>query len=317
MASTYKGKVHFPQTPGSGYEWANLLSQYLPSPAPMGQVLFVDLNSGSNTAGYGFSPGAPFKTLDYALGQTRPDTDDWIFLLPNHVETLTAAGTSLGNGGVFAGPTLSNGVTVQGIGNGRNRPTFNYTTASAASFNVSAANFTIRNCVFTPTGFGAITAAMNVTANDFTMDGCEWQISTGANAPVLGILTAATAARFTVTNSRFLGPATSTQTCTAAIQHEVGIDYVIRGCEFMGKFTQGIKNATAILGGLIHDNSFHIYAASTLAIVVHASSTPVISRNRIVVASGTAPITGTIASYVDNKWTTEGIGISAGSALTF
>jgi hypothetical protein len=317
MASKYLGKTHFAEVTGSGYEWANLLSRYLPPGiAPQGNVYFVDSNSGTNSAGYGFSPAAAFKTLDYALGQTRPDTDDWVFLLPNHVETLTAAGTSLGNGGVFAGPTLSNGVTVQGIGNGRNRPTLNYTTAIGASFNVSALNFTIRNCVFTPNGFGAITAAMNVTGADFSMDNCEWQLSTGTNAPVLGILTAATATRFTVTNSRFLGPATSTQTCTAAIQHEVGIDYVIKGCEFMGKFTQAIKNVAAILGGLIHDNSFHMYS-SNLAIVVAAGSTPVISRNRIVVAAGTAPITGTIASYVNNSWTTEGVGISAGAALTF
>lgn len=311
----YSGKTNFAQSAaaGSGNErsYLNALFQF---GLPSGNILYVHSVTGVNGAGYGFSPLSPFASLDYALGKTRPDSDDWILLLPNHVETLTAAGTSLGNGGVFAGPTLSNGVTVLGLGNGRNRPTFNYTTAITASFNISAANFTIKNCVFTPTGFGAITAAMNVTGADFSMEDCEWQISTGTNAPVLGILTAATAARLKILRSRFLGPATSTQTCTACIQHEVGIDFVIKDCEFTGKMTQAILNATTLLGGLIDNNRF-VIATGTKAIAMAAASTPFISNNRINVPSGTAPIVAA-AGFVAGNIYSAAAGVTAGTAAT-
>lgn len=311
----YVGKTHFLDTPGSGNEWSNLLSRYSWG-APVGNVLWVSSGTGTNGTGYGFSPASPLASLDYALGLTKPNNHDYVLLLPNHVETLTAAGSSLGNGGVFAGNTLSAGVTVQGLGNGRERPTFNYTTAIGASFNVSAANFTIRNCVFTPTGFSAITAAMNVTAADFTMDGCEWQISTGTNAPVLGILTAATAARFRVVNSLFKGPATSTDTCTACIKHEVGIDFDISNNFFIGKLTQAVLNATTILGGRITGNFAHIYTG-TKAFALAAGTTGVGTNNRIVVPSGTAPVVGAGFSWTANQYTTEALTIGTPTALAF
>ncbi len=281
-----------------------------------GGVFFVNSVTGSNTVNNGRNPDAPFASLDYALGQATTGAGDRFFLMPGHVETLTAAGSSLGNGGVFCGATLSNNVSIIGLGNGRYRPTFNYTTAAAASFNVTAAGVTIRNCVFTPTGVSAVTAAMNITGADFTMEDCEMQISTGANACVLGILTAATAARMRIRRCYFIGPALSTQTCTAAIKHEVGINYEIRDCFFIGKLTNAILNATAILGGLIDNNKFHVYTG-TATTSMHASSTGVISNNTMVVASGGTPCIGTIMSYVNNKYTTEGIGVNAGTALTF
>jgi hypothetical protein len=139
------------------------------------------------------------------------------------------------------------------------------------------------------------------------------QISSGTNAPVLGILTAATAARMRILNCRFLGPATSTQTCTAAIQHEVGIDYGISGCEFIGKMTQAILNATTIPGGLIDTNFLHVYAG-TKAISFAAASTAFISNNRMIVASGSAPIVSAGGSFSGNRYTTEANPLSAGSA---
>lgn len=281
-----------------------------------GNIFFVNSVTGANTVSNGKNPDAPFASVDYAMGQITTGAFDRVYVMPGHTETLTAAGSSLGNGGVFIGATLSNNVTIIGLGNGRSRPVFNYTTAAGASMNITAAGVTIRNCVFTPSGVSAVTAAINVTGADFTMEDCELQISAGTNACVLGILTAATAARMRILRTKFLGPALSTQTCTAAIKHEVGINYEIRDCFFIGKLTNAILNATAILGGLIDNNKFHVYTG-TAAISMHASSTGVISNNTMVVASGGTPCIGTIMSYVNNKYTTEGIGVNAGTALTF
>lgn len=280
-----------------------------------GNIWWVNSATGTNSAGYGVNPDFPFASVDYAVSRVTNANYDRIYVMPGHTETLTAAGTSLGNGGVFIGSTLSNGISIIGMGNGRARPVFNYTTASAASMNITAANVTIQNCVFTPNGFSAITAAVNVTGADVSFENCEFQLGTGTNAAVLGILTAATADRLRVINCRFMLPATSTQTCTAAIKHEVGVDYIIQGCYITGKLTQGILNATTCLRGLIDNNRF-VIATGTEAISVAAASTPFISNNRMNVPSGTAPIIAAAGFMAGNVYSAAA-GVTAGTASTF
>lgn len=264
-----------------------------------GNIWFVNSATGTNGAGYGVNPDYPFASLDYAVSRVTNNNGDRIYVMTGHTETLTAAGSSLGNGGVFIGATLSNDIEIIGLGNGRKRPIFNYTTAAAASMNITAANVTLRNLVFNPVGVSAVTAAVNVTGADVWFDKCEFQLNDGTFSAVLGILTAATATRLKVTNCRFLGPATATQTCTACIQHEAGIDYVIQGCEFAGKMTQAIKNVATVLGGSI-DNNRAVIATGTLFVTMAAASTPFISNNRINVPSGTTPITAAAGFVAGN-----------------
>jgi len=259
----------------------------------------------ADSAGRGLTPETALATWDYAIGRCTASKGDVIVLMPGHVETVTAA----------AGVALDvAGVTTIGLGSGRIRPTVNYTTAITASVDVTAANCLVKNVVFTPIGFDAITAAMNVTAADFWMDGCEWQISTGTNAPVLGILTAATATRLKVTNTKFLGPATSTSTVTACIKHEVGIDFEIDNCDFHGKMTQAILNATTLHGGKIHNNRFQIYTG-TKGIALAAATTAFITNNRFNVPSGTAPIIAA-AGFVAGNVYSAAAGVTAGTAST-
>lgn len=272
--------------------------------------------TGSDSSGAGMSPEAPFASIAYATATaTTPivaNRGDILIVLPGHTETIVGAA------GVLIATAVCDGLTIQGVGNGRKRPIINYTTAIGASFDVSAANVTIRNIVFTPNGFDAITAAMNVTGADFVMDGCEWAICNAAadKQCVLGILTAATATRFTVKNTKFLGPATVTgTTCTACIKHEVGIDFEISNCDFHGKMTQAILNATTILGGKIHDNRFQIYTG-TKGIALAAATTALISNNRFNVPSGTAPIVAAAGFCVGNAYSAAA-GVTAGTALTF
>lgn len=280
-----------------------------------GDYWFVSSLTGNNTAGSGSSPDTPFASVDFAMGQVNNNKGDIIFVMPGHVETLTAAGTSLGNGGVFIGATLSNDIRIVGLGEGRHRPIFNYTTANTASMNISAANVTLRNLVFTPTGFTGITAAINVTGADFWMDNCEMQISTGTNAPVLGILTAATATRFKVTNSRFVGPVSSTDTTTAIIKHEVGIDFDISRNFFTGKWTNAILNATTILNGKIDDNRFSSANSST-AITLAAATTAFITNNRFNTGGGTAPVVAA-AGFVQGNGYSAAAGVTAGTTTTW
>lgn len=271
-----------------------------------GNIWYVNSTTGSDTANNGKSPSLAFATLNAAVTAATASNNDIIYLMPAHAETLVAA----------AGVSITKaGLTVIGLGVGRNRPVYNYTTSAAASFNVSGANTTIINVVFTPNGVSGVTAAINVTAADVSFLDCEVQLSTGTNGAVLGILTAATAARLRVERCRFIGPATSTDTTTACIQHESGIDYIIRNCEFKGKLTQGILNVATVLGGLIKDNTF-VIATGTLAVSVAAASTPFIVNNRINVPSGTTPITAAAGFVIGNLYSAAA-GVTAPTAATF
>lgn len=181
-------KTHFPTPGGSGYEWAAFLQQYLPG-APYGNVFFVDSTNSksSDTSGFGRSPEAPMATLAYALGSTGPTTannNDLVVCLPGHTEAVIAAGTIA---------TANAGVTVYGCGEGRLRPVITYTTNVAASVNITAANTVFRNMVFKGTGIDAVTAMMNISAADVTVDGCEFELADGTNQATLGILTTTSA----------------------------------------------------------------------------------------------------------------------------
>lgn len=249
-----------------------------------------------------------FPTLNAALADANvvASRGDIIYILPGYTQTITgAAGTSI----------TKAGLTIIGLGSGSLRPTITFTTAIGASFNISAANTLIKNVVFTA-GFDAITAMINVTGADVAFENCEFNTNSGTVGAVLGILTAATATRFRVENSRFLGPATNSGTTTTAqIKHEVGVDYIIRNNYFTGKMTQAILNATTVLRGLIDSNRF-VVATGTSAITMAAASTPFITNNRINVPSGTTPITAA-AGFVAGNAYSAAAGVTAGTALTW
>lgn len=249
-----------------------------------------------------------FATLASCLADanTLASRGDAIYILPGHTETITAA----------AGIAINEaGYSIIGLGNGALRPTFTFTTSTAASFDVTSANTLLQNLVFV-CGIDAQVAMNNVTAADVTFDNCEWRISNGTVGAVLGILTAATADRLRVTNHRFVGPATSTgTTTTACIQHESGVDYVIANGYFAGKMTQAIKNVATILRGRITANDF-VIGTGTVAVTMAAASTPYITNNNFNVASGTAPVVAA-AGFVNGNHYSAAAGVTAGTASTF
>lgn len=270
-----------------------------------GNLFYVSSTLGA-TANDGLTPTTPVKTLAAAIALATASNGDTIFLMPGHIETLTAAA---------AVSITKAGLTIVGLGNGRNRPVFNFTTAVTASFNISAANTTLQNIVFT-TGFDALTAMVNVSAADVAFFDSEWVISDGTNGAILGILTAATADRLWIERCRFLGPAINAgTTCTACIDHEAGVDYIIRNNYFTAKMTQAITNTATVLRGLIDSNRF-VVATGTKAINMAAASTPFVINNRINVPSGTAPVVAAAGFMAGNNYSAAA-GVTAGTASTF
>lgn len=233
-----------------------------------------------------------FSTITTAIAACTASAGDVIYVAPGYTETITgAAGTVVNKAGI----------TIIGLGNGTLRPTVTFTTAIGASFDVTAANVTIQNMVFT-CGIDAQTAMLNVTGADASFLNCEFNTNSGTVGAVLGILTAATATRLVVDDCRFLGPATNSGTTTTAqIKHEVGVDYQIKNSYFTGKMTQAILNATTVLRGAIQSNRF-VVATGTVAITMAAASTPFITNNRINVPSGTTPIVAAAGFVAGNAY---------------
>lgn len=146
-----------------------------------GNVFWVDSNSGGNGAKGSVSD--PFDTIDYAVGRCTASKGDIIMVKPGHVETVTAA----------AGLALDvAGITLIGLGNKRNRPQINFTTAVGASMKISAANIHVEGFRFTG-GIDALTNPIHVDAADFTMLNWTWTDVTGQATDV--VLTTANAER--------------------------------------------------------------------------------------------------------------------------
>lgn len=270
-----------------------------------GNVFYVNSVTGSDTANTGLSPSQPYATLAQARSSAVANNDDVIIVGSGHTETIVGA----------AGIAMSKaGLTIIGLGVGTRRPTFNFTTAVAASFDITAANLAFSNLIFT-CGIDAQTAMINISTADVSFDNCEFNTNSGTVGAVLGILTAATAARLKITNSRFLGAATNSGTTTTAqIDHEVGVDYIIENNYFTGKVTQNITNGATILRGLIRNNTF-VTATGTKSINMAAASTPMIVNNRMNVPSGTAPIVAA-AGFVAGNVYSAAAGVTAGTAST-
>lgn len=263
-----------------------------------------------DNAAYGGSPRTPFATLKYALSLTKVAAGDTIVLMPNHTEACIAAGTI----------TISKaGVRIIGKGQGRSRPIITYTTAVAASFDVTANNILIDNVVFSGVGVNAITAMINVSGADFTMQNCEVEHANATNQATLGMLTTAAADRLKLLNNQFFGSA-NTGTA-AAIRIVGGNDHVIRGNFINGNYTAGLGGidnpTTACLRALFADNVIiNRTASATAALSAFASTSGAIVNNRFGILSGTAPIAGGAAvDTVGGNYYKAAAGVAAGTLL--
>lgn len=257
------------------------------------RIWFVD-STNTNSSRDGRSWDGAFTTTALAMAQAV--VGDKIVYAPGHVETTTAA----------AGLVVNKaGVHLLGMGNGRRRPVFSYTTAVGASFDVTAANVTLENLVFTPTGIDNVTAAINISAADCTLLGCEMQHATATGQAALGILTTAAADRLRVIGCKFYG--TTDAGTNAALRIVGGDAHEIRENIFHGAYASGtgpIENiTTACTNTIVSDNRINnLTASSTKAMVFVATSTGMISRNYMQILSGAAPITGAAMSWVGGNY---------------
>jgi len=139
-------------------------------PTTTGSYFFVDSNTGSDSSAHGSTPDKAFATIDYAIGNCTANKGDVIIAMPGHTETLTGAGQLTFDVA---------GVTLVGLGTGTLRPNVIQDTATTADVDITAANVTIRNILFTAS-FADVAASIDLDAANCWFDNCEWE-QEGAN----------------------------------------------------------------------------------------------------------------------------------------
>src|SRR4051812_43339644 len=98
-----------------------------------GKTVYVD----SNVAGSdGSSPDSALATLDSAFDKVPASQGDVIVVMPGHTEAVVAAA------GILCDVA---GVTIVGLGTGRQRPVINFGTLTSATISVTAANVNFYN----------------------------------------------------------------------------------------------------------------------------------------------------------------------------
>jgi hypothetical protein len=263
-----------------------------------GNVYFVNAasaNSGTST-GKGRTPSAPFSTIQAALNACTADQGDVVIVLPTHQEIVTgAAGISL----------AKDGVKVLGVGDGRNRPRIVFTTAAAASLDITAARCTLENLVLVST-IDAQTAMVNISTADCVIKGCEIQLGDASTQAALGILTTAGANRLRVEGNHIHGGTTAGT--TAALRLVGGDGIVIQDNIITGAFgtTGVISNITTAATMLVIRNNVLMNDTAdgnNILILVEATTTGIIADNRgaIIDSTGPAPITAAIM-YRSGNW---------------
>lgn len=263
-------------------------------PQVVGKVLFVSSVYGnSNAEGSLYNP---FSSIQTAFAYSGLAYGDAIVSLPGHTETITSA----------AGTALSvAGVRVIALGTGTRRATLNFTTATTASLKVTAANCSLEGFYVNLTSVDALANPIHVDAADFQMINCEILQANATNQAVYSVLTTANADRMRITNCFFHG--SSDAGATAAIGIVGGDSIVIENCKMIGAYTAGIGGINQITTTttncfVVNNLINNLTASSTKAMVFTASSTGMISNNRMQILSGTAPITGAAMSWVGGNY---------------
>lgn len=123
-----------------------------------GKVFWVNNSGVLPEGGIGASDGndgtylRPFLTLDYAIGRCTAGRGDIIMIMPGHVEAVTATSIAMDVAGV----------AIVGLGEGDNRPLFNFG-ATTSNIIVSAANCSIKNVVLKAT-IDSVVAGITLTS---------------------------------------------------------------------------------------------------------------------------------------------------------
>ena len=241
-----------------------------------GNMWFVSSVSGNNGNDGSFS--TPFATLAFALQYSKLVAGDVIVVMEGHVEAVTAAGTA--TAGILASTA---NVQIIGLGTGTTAPTFNFTTATTATFKVTGAGVTIQGLRFV-NGIASLATTLDIQAVDVLVSGnyfVEGASTTGLSFINFVLATANASDRTRIINNTFYNPTSGNY------NHAIGLTTVhdnieIAGNYIVGNFAlSGIHNVTGkVLTNVnVHDNYVKNLTAAKPALNFISAVTGVAYRN--------------------------------------
>ncbi|MCR4340513.1 MAG: hypothetical protein NUW01_11600 [Gemmatimonadaceae bacterium] len=178
--------------PGGVFTIADLLEH-------PGDIFFVDSThaTATNALGGGGSPDTPLATIDYAVALCTASKGDVIYVMPGHVENITAADSI---------DCDVAGISIIGLGFGALMPTIT-ATAAAGALKIDAANITIKNIKLVAGFAGGCTKAIDITAagDGCTLDGVQLRDTTTDLEYLIHVAVATTVADLTIKNCDFRG----------------------------------------------------------------------------------------------------------------
>lgn len=301
-------KTHYSRTGTSFYADSNY--HYLGRETDSGNVFWVGSTlTAATTSGPGRTPDGAFSTLASALSSVTADNGDCILVAQNHTETITgAAGISL--------TSSYNGLRIIGLGVGRQRPTINFTTSTAASWDVTGSRIAIENLTFT-NSIDNQTAMLNAQGADLTLRDVAFLHGDSSTQAATCVLGNASADRLIIDKCRFYGGTTAGT--NSAISLVGGNDIEITRNMIFGSYHASngvILSATTDPLRILIDSNWiaNNTAGSTKIIVLTAGTTGFVTNNRWAILSGTAPITGA-GIYVGGNTYVNAAGVTGASSV--
>lgn len=269
-----------------------------------GDIWWVHSGTGSDSAGYGRNPEAPFASIDYAVGQCTANNGDRIYVLPGHVETVSAAG----------GLDLDvAGITIIFLGEGQSRGRITFGTVVGADMDVDAADITLINPRFTA-GLDALTGPIDVNAARFKIIDGTYEDGTTIDTTDC-IVADANADDLVIDGwTYYAGDEGGTQK-QSAIQIAGANRPILRRINVTGDFgTAVIENGTAWVDALLEDCKIeNTNAGPVVGILLQATSSGAARRVDVRVASGVTYVT----ANNDMQWfACRGVGTDAGAGAT-
>jgi len=249
----------------------------------VGTTFYVDSTNGAAGAD-GLGWDRALATVDQAVAKCTANSGDVILMAPWHAETEAGEDTSIW--------TMSKaGVSLVGVKQGRQMPTFTFTDDGAVA-SVTGANCVIQNCKFVS---GVIDLASALTlgalADGTTVDGCHFFDGSAVLEMVLSITITAACADVTVSNCLFRTTPAGSGTLAGIFAAGAADRLWIANNVFSGDWnTQGpIDLSTAAsLDIFIADNTiYNLDAATGYGVDCHASTTGSIVRNLIFAGKNT------------------------------
>lgn len=234
-----------------------------------------------------------YTSLSAALNVCRANRGDVIVALPGHTESVTATT-----------PTFKAGVTILGIGNGDERPTFNWTVAGS-TWTIASANVAFENCIlnFAATASVTVTKALSISGAKSRIQDCAINMGTSATQfCTIGIEYVTGADRAVLENNDIFSNALSANVNCIKLTNAIDQFRVIGNVISVGMSTTAgsvITMTTAPTNVIIKNNEFtNSIASSTKALVGVTAATGQVAYNDlyILAATGGATAIGTAGS---------------------